>query len=433
MNGLSRFRSTRRRDTRGPVSTLVRGALAFAVVIGVIAFGVEAYNGVPGERYTYVHATVPQIGNLLQHDPVRIAGVDVGQITGRDIASGGEGLLTLQLRPGVNLPIGTQVLIRANGLLGGRYVELIPGPGSRRLPSGATLRGGPNSVTFGVPEVLDTFNEQTRGALGQAINGVGSGLLGRGSQLNTAIGITSAATVPFERLANGILARPGAAQRLMPSLDRAMTPLAANRVKLAQLPGALANALQPVLDEQSAVVQALDRAPAALRAASRGLTNGDRLVEAITSLAEQANLTLPPLPAGLTDTASLLQQAHTPLRQVKTLLTAVRPAVPGVLKITGSLQPLLSPVRQAADNLTPILIKLGRYGCNIENFGAVARSMTGFGGVGNGPAGGLGSFRLQIGIADPAHLLGLTSLSGLGVRDKYSPPCSYLASKYPGL
>jgi hypothetical protein len=112
---------------------------------------------------------------------------------------------------------------------------------------------------------------------------------------------------------------------------------------------------------------------------------------------------------------------------------AVTPAAPGILKIAGSLEPLLSPVKQAADNLTPILIELGRYACNIENFGAVARSMTGFGGVGNGPDGGLGSFRLQIGIADPAHVLGLTGVAGLGVRDKYSPPCSYLATKYPGL
>jgi phospholipid/cholesterol/gamma-HCH transport system substrate-binding protein len=414
------------------VPTIARGIAALAAVAVFVVLGVKAYNGVPGKGYTHVYADVPDIGNLLEHDPVRIAGVQVGQITARSITSGGQGRLTLQLDPGVKLRSGTHVLIRANGLLGGRYVELVPGEGAGVLAADATIHGGPNALTFGLPETLDTFDRQTRGALGDTVNGVGLGLLGRGRRLNDTIATTSAAALPFHTLATGILARPGAAGRLLPSLDSATTSLAAHRDNLARIPGALAGALQPLLDEQGALEQALTKAPPALSAATGGLGNGQRLVDSLRSLAQQADLTLPPLPAALHDAALLLTQAPTPLRRTDALLHAAAPAAPGIVRIADSANPLLGPLQQAAENLMPILLEIGRYRCDIENFGAVFRSMTGRGGVGQGPNGPLMEFRVQIGVANPAHVLGLSSLPGSGVHDTYSPPCKYLASTYPG-
>jgi ABC-type transporter Mla subunit MlaD len=431
MRGIhQRGRSRRRTDEPAPASTLARGLAAMAVVIVFIVLGVEAYNGVPGRSYLSLNAVVPNIGNLLEHDPVSIAGVKVGQITGRSVTRGGQGGLQLQIDPGVTLRSGTQIVIRANGLLGGRYVQLIPGSGPV-LRSGATIRGGSNTLTFGVPETLDAFDPQTRAALGEMVNGLGAGLLGRGVELNAMVHTVDGGAVPLEVLATGILARPGAAARLLPSLNGATSTLAAHRRELSELPNALSGMLRPLLAERASLVQTLTDAPPALTAATAGLGNGERLVVSLTSLAEQANLTLPPLPGGLTDAAALLTQARTPLGRANGLLRAVKPASPALLRITGSASRLLAPVRQAASNLTPMLVQVGRYGCDIENFGAVFRSMTGRGGVGSGPAGPAMEFRVQISAFNPTQIIGLGALPGVGRRDTYSPPCTYLSTTYP--
>jgi phospholipid/cholesterol/gamma-HCH transport system substrate-binding protein len=426
-----RTRTKRRSDIPGPLSTVARGFAALMVVIIFVGLGVEAFNGVPGRSFTTLNAVVPNIGNLLEHDPVSIAGVNVGQILGRSIAPNGEGELQLQLMPGIMLRSGTQVMIRANGLLGGRYVQLIPGSGPRVLRSGATITGGRNSLTFGVPETLDTFDPSTRRALGHTVNGLGAGLIGRGIQINTAIHTMNGVAVPFVRVVDGILARPGAARRLLPSLRSATIPLAANRIDLADLPRAVSAALQPLLDQKRALVQTLTGLPPTLTAAIGGLDNGNRLVTALTTLARAADRTLPPLPSGLSDAAALLTQARVPLERTDGLLRAAVPAAPGILDIAHSAVPLLAPLRQASNNLTPMLVQIGRYGCDVENFGAVFRSMTGRGGVGSGPNGPAMEFRVQLSLLNPTQSLGLPGLRGAGVHDTYSPPCTYLSTTYP--
>jgi hypothetical protein len=88
-------------------------------------------------------------------------------------------------------------------------------------------------------------------------------------------------------------------------------------------------------------------------------------------------------------------------------------------------------VRKAASNLTPMLVQIGRYRCDIENFGAVFRSMTGRGGFGSGSGGPAMEFRAQISAFSPTQSIGLAALPGVGRHDTYSPPCTYLSSTYP--
>ena len=79
----------------------------------------------------------------------------------------------------------------------------------------------------------------------------------------------------------------------------------------------------------------------------------------------------------------------------------------------------------------PIVQQLGPYGCNLKNFGAVLRSLTGFGGLGNGPGGPAVAFRLIAIPSAPTEALGVKDLTGVVKHDAYYPPCAYDATKYP--
>jgi ABC-type transporter Mla subunit MlaD len=417
-------RRSRRRDTESPSRTTVKGLLVIAVIGGFTYFAASTYNGVPFVSYRSLTLEVPGVGNLIKHDPVRIGGVRVGQVIGETVTPTGMPLVQLQIDPGTGIPVGTQVMIRANGLLGARYVQLIPGASRKLLPNGATLIGGPATLSFGVPEALGTFDSSTRTALGELINGLGTGLLGHGEQLNNALHGLAPATPQFAQLAQSILARPGAAARLIPSVDSMMLPLDLSHNQLAAMLAPATRALNPFVTQRLQLRAALVAAPPALASTDTGLGTGETLLASAAAFARAAQRTLPAVPAGLRATAALMRSTPVYLGYAKSLLQEVRPAVPAALTITGRLMPSLQPLRQALANLAPMLVYTGQRGCDIQNFGVTMRSMTGYGGTGSGPIGAPMEFRARV--LPAADALAPIAALNPPKRDAYAAPCRYL-------
>ncbi len=429
MSMLGTSRPRRRRDTAPPTRVFIVAGITTAVIVGLVALALSIYGGAPWNSYKTYYLTAPDTGNLRGHDPVRIAGVQIGQVKSITVTPGGEARLKLQISAGTKVPTGTTFAIRANGLLGSRYVQLIPGHGTGQLAAGTDVSVGGNALTYGVPEALNVFNSQTRGALGSLITGFGQGLLGRGSALNETLHLISLESVPAQQLVHAVV--QANLQGLVPALDSLTRPLDAARTQIAALLTPAAGALEPFVTQRSAVQQALDAAPAALSAAHTGLTSGDRLLNAADALATEARQVLPTAPSGLRETTLLLSGSHQTLREAHTLLVDAKPDVPAALHLVRSASPVLSPLNRVLARAVPIVNQVAPYGCNLENTATVLRSMTGFGGTGSGPAGPAMAFRLEVILAPPTEILGTKDYTGLVQRVGYSGPCTYLASTYP--
>jgi virulence factor Mce-like protein len=421
----------RRRDTEPAGRAFVKGVVVTALLALTVWLAISAYSGVPGRSYRTLYGEVPQVGNLIQHDQIRIAGVRVGQVLGTTIGEDGRARLKLQLEPDTDIPADTKIAIRANGLLGARYVQLVPGHSTKLLPDDAVIRGGASSLTPGVTDALDVLDKQTRGALGDTIGGLGKGLLGQGTALNDAVRKTAPENPRFVQMLDEVLARPGAAERLLPSLYAGVSALDSAGSDLPDSFGAAADALRPFAENQGDVRATLEAAPPALAAADPGLQNGRRLLASARDLAESAHRTLPMAPPGLREAVALLRESHTPLARAAALLDVVPPTVPAALKLTGALRPALQPLSEAVSDLTPMVSQVGEHGCDIINTGTVFRSMTGFGGTGEGPGGPAMQFRLQA-IPSP-ETLGIDPGGPLSIvkRDGYPAPCKYIATTYP--
>lgn len=422
---------TRRRDTP-PVGRTALAGLAVIVSLAILGWqALKVYNGVPARDYSTIYVSTPQVGNLLSHDQVRIAGARVGQVLGRDVGTDGQPRIELQIEPDTDIPADTKVAVRGAGLLGARYIELIPGQSAEPLPEGATLRGTDDSYTFGLAETLDTFDRETRGAMGQMIGGLGQGLLGHGEKLN--VGINAAATrgKPFGEVAAEILRRDGAARRLVPSLESAMRPLDAERYRLVAMAPATSDAVEPFVDRREGVRETLDVAPAALTATRSGLAAGTRLVNRLGAAAVAADGTLAAAPAGLRGLTGLLRDSRTPLARAADLLEAAEPAIPGALRITDAVRPILKPLDAMLEQMSPTLRETARYECDIVNFGLTMRSMTGYSQPGNGPLGPSKAFRLQLLFPLSGDVVGLKDESGFNKRDGVVTPCKFLAKPYP--
>jgi phospholipid/cholesterol/gamma-HCH transport system substrate-binding protein len=116
------------------VGAFVAAGLA---IIGYLAFSLGNVRLLPGDRTTIV-AQFSSIGDLRKAAPVRIAGVNVGQV-GKIQLVDYVARIELLIDPGVKLPADTIASIRTSGLLGESYVSLSPGGSDRLLRSGDAI------------------------------------------------------------------------------------------------------------------------------------------------------------------------------------------------------------------------------------------------------------------------------------------------------
>ena len=431
-------RAARRPSIRRPrpaYLVAITGFAVLAILIALVAFAVRAPSGLPLAGGQTLYASVPDIGNIRLHNEVRVSGVRVGQVTARDTH---DGMARLTVRLDVDagpVPADSRVFIRGRGLLGQRYVELRPGRSSAMLADGATIQGDDSTLTYGVPDALDTFDDQTRRALGATIGELGKGLLGRGRDLNDALHAGPQVGSDWLAITRAIYARPGALDRLTPSL-RAFAKQAApaaDDITALLRPGTAA--LQPLVRERDAARAALAEAPRALAAAEPGLHEGRALLGAVDELAHSARSSLGSAPEGMRGTTALLRDAPAPLRRLPRLLDAGSASVPEVLRVTRGLSPVLQPLRHALHTLVSPVAKLGRYGCDIDNFAENWRDFLAYAVPGGGPFGPLSAIRVEP-LTGPGNITGagklLTAPDSLVDNDPYPRPCRFSpGSTYP--
>jgi len=317
--------------------------------------------------------------------------------------------------------------VRGRGLLGARYVELRPGSSANLLAPRSTLRtASATSLAYGLPDVLDTFDTETRGALGETLRGLGQGLLARGSDLNETLRLAPEGGPEAQRIVAALLERPGAVERFVPSLNGAAGALDDARNDIAATFRPTVRALQPFVDREASVDQTLATSPSTLRAARPALDAGTKLLAAVEQVATAANKTLPAAPRGLRATTRLLTRSRRPLARTASLLDSARPAVKKLLTVTDAAKPVLTPLRVALDGLIDPISRLGAYGCDVRNMVNNWHSALGFGTDAGRDYGPLNNFRVTVAAGTEA-LTGIQPLSSSPVadRDYYPPPCKY--------
>lgn len=433
MSVLRRKTKSRRREELRPTQFAAIGLIVAGLVTFGVAVALRTPSGLPVLDYQRLQALVPDAGTLRTHNEVRIAGVRQGEVT--DVQPrGGQALIEFRLDPGVKvLPADSTVRVRGRGLLGTRFLEIAPGQSSRQLRDGDVIRGGPDSISYGVPDALDTFDAETRGALAEMLAGLGEGMLDRGLQLNQAIHAVRPGVPAFRSIAKEIAARPGSARRLVPNLQGAAAAFENIEGEIPAGMRATADAIEPFKDRRAALRATLAKAPPALAALDPALDEGHELLAGARTLAVAARRALARAPAGLREARALLRSTRTPLQRTRTLLRAVRPAVPSTLTVTSALNPLLDPLRRLGADLSPPVAILGQHGCDLQNFADNWRSTLGQGIAGGGKIGPLTTFRIEA-VVGPESIGGgqygrLPTSKGVD-RDTYSAPCKYGPNTY---
>jgi virulence factor Mce-like protein len=344
-------------------------ALAGALALLALAYAaLTAGSGLPLKSYYYLNARFRNAAELDPYSDVRIAGKLVGQVLSTSF-SHGDATVELQLDPSIGeLHSDSTARIRLRGLLGAKYIELVPGTHGPPLRSGATIPLSQTSTAVAVFDVLAALDAKRRADLRAILGGLGQGFLGRGAQLNAALAEAPGVAGNAGHVAGAVNSRVGAAQRLVPgaqSLTAAFDPV---RGELASGWQPEAQALEPLADQRSSVQAMLDQAPTALSQIQSGFAQSDPLLGETASLSRELIALTGPAPAALARATAMLRAAPGPLVKAKARVGDLADAVPPTLRLLSAAWPLASPITRSLANQIAPLTELGRYGCDVAGW-----------------------------------------------------------------
>lgn len=339
------------RHRSAPNYTLI-GA-ASLVVLALLTWAVFAKRLPFGHRYE-IRGVFASASQLRPGSPVRVAGVDVGRVTGIARGAGGnrdDALVTMSIadqgRP-VHADARMQILPRLF-LEGGYYVQLQPGtPGAPELPDGGTVPLAHTAIPVQVDQILSVLDRPTRNSLRAAIGQFARGLSGGGgAALHGAIPALPPTlregSIALQALQGTHVHDPSA---VISASARVTAALAAQDAHLAGLVDSLDRVSAALADRDRALAGTVRGLDDTLRAAPPALAALDSALPRLTSFTAALRPALPQAPA-------VLGSAHALLRQVAAL---VRPAeLPRLQDLVDPALADLPPLETRLDGLLPLV------------------------------------------------------------------------------
>jgi len=120
-------------------------------LIGVGCFAYLAINiasiRLSDSGYYEVQAEFDSVSGLKAGAPVEIAGVEIGEVGKIDL-SGTSALITLRIEDGVKLRDDDIAAVRTKGIIGDRYIKIVPGGSEKIINAGEKVADTESAVEF---------------------------------------------------------------------------------------------------------------------------------------------------------------------------------------------------------------------------------------------------------------------------------------------
>ncbi len=125
------------------------GAAVLAAAIGFVVYAAQSAGFSSADGSYDLKASFRSVEGIMLGSDVRMAGVKVGTITSLDLnPSTFFADATVSVQEGLLLPDDSAILISSEGLLGGNFIELVPGGSETNLEPGAEIEDTQGSVSL---------------------------------------------------------------------------------------------------------------------------------------------------------------------------------------------------------------------------------------------------------------------------------------------
>lgn len=129
---------------------VIVGGLVLAAAAGFVLFAAQATGLAKSTGDTYpLIASFRSVEGITVGTDVKLAGVKIGTISGLTLNPKTYFAdATLEVKKGIELPDDSAILISQEGLLGGQFVEVVPGGSPDNLKPGARIEDTQGSVNL---------------------------------------------------------------------------------------------------------------------------------------------------------------------------------------------------------------------------------------------------------------------------------------------
>jgi phospholipid/cholesterol/gamma-HCH transport system substrate-binding protein len=300
--------------------------------------------------FTAADALAPDSGQ-----PVSVAGVQVGEVTGVRLASG-RAVVTLSIDPKRLPRVHADARATLVPITPLKNMEVALQPGSRRAPvlrSGATIDASATRTTLDVDQILAALDADSRAALQQLIAAAERGLDGRGDDLGRVLADLGPTAGQLRRITGALGDRDRTVRRLVSDLAAVGSTTAAQGPAIRRALKALDGTLNAVGDEAPALRAALRDLPGTLADARRTVDRTASLTGRVTRVATTLRPAVRRLPGLAEDAEKLLAKAEPALRRdVRPLVRQATPLARQARPAVATLRALTPPTRRTFDALS---------------------------------------------------------------------------------
>lgn len=329
-----------------------------AVMIGLLAFALLAFNRprvetalTPGEA---LNAEFSQAYKLVPHQSVvKLAGVQVGTVTGVERSEGSGARVEMELDDGTLEKLGSQpsANVRPTLVLGGTYyVELVRGGGDGAADEDATIPAARTTVPVELDKVLSTItpsaSKAVKGTIGKLEKTFGEkGQRSVRELVTTAPPTLRQSATVLEALQG---TSPSDLTALVSGLQNTAAAFTQNRGQLAAILEDLATTSGVLAQERGAVSAALAGAPRTLDVTEAGLADLEGTLDRLRTTAEDFRPSARALDPVLAEIDAALEIARPVIADARAVARDARPTVedlvPTSVRATDVLGDLDGPV-----------------------------------------------------------------------------------------
>ncbi|HWE34628.1 MAG TPA: MlaD family protein [Solirubrobacteraceae bacterium] len=332
---------------------------SFLILIGLIVVGTAAGFYIllqqrlpnPFQSFYTVNAAFPSAAAVVPGlgEPVNVAGVRVGEITGTDLVDG-HGVIHMDIDPSkiARLYNDANAVLVPNTPLKDMEVDIAPGSRSDGvLPHGGTIPVSQTTSPTDSDELLDALDTDTRTWFTSLITELNQGTLGRGNDIRKLLSNVGPTAQQLRQIGDLLAARRTKLSDIVHNLGVLTQAAAVKDSQLRQVVQAGNTTVQALATQDVALRSAITKLPGTLATTDKTLTDLIPLADTLGPTATALLPTAHKLPTTLRDARTLFEGAALlPLKEIP-------PFVKVVLPLASQLPGLTSDLSQAV----PALIK----------------------------------------------------------------------------
>lgn len=351
-------------------------ALGLALPV-LLVLGLGA-DGEGGSGYE-VRAIFDNAASAVPGEDVKVAGAKIGVVKSMDVTKDKKAAVTLRIDDARFTPFraDAKCAVRPQSLIGEKFVECKPGTGASpdlaRIGDGAgkgehLLPLAQTSSPVDLDLINDINRRPYRERLSILLNEFGTGLAGRGKDLNEVIHRANPALRETDKVLAILAKQNRVLGRLAESSDRALGPLAREKRQLTGFIDSAGDTATATAERRGDIARSIERLP-------RFLRELDPLMADLQGLARQATPVAANLNRSGRDVSRVLQslgpfsQAAKPSFQ--TLGDALRTGRPAVLRA----RPLVQDLGRLAKQARPLSSDLDKLTASVDKTGGIERLM----------------------------------------------------------